>query len=185
MPSRIEPSCRGDDAAVGVDEVHVHAAELLDVPQLLVVEEDDLVAALCRGLLLGDEGRRVVAAGLGRAHAAAAGAGVVGGEPQRDRHRAALEVGARRAGDHHERDVLGRPDAEERLGGDHERTQVEALLARGVGHPALVDADQRLDRLHEVARRAARGGRGAGWSAPSARRSPRGGTPRSLPSSWR
>ena len=44
----------GDDVAVGVDEVHVHAAELLDVLALLGVEEDHLVAAVGGGLLLGD-----------------------------------------------------------------------------------------------------------------------------------
>src|SRR6478735_8241178 len=98
----------GDDVAVGVHEVHVHAAELLDVLALLAVEEDDLVAAVGGRLLLGDQRAGVVAARLGRAHAAATGAGVLLGEPQRDRLHAALEVGARGVGDDHERDVLGR-----------------------------------------------------------------------------
>ena len=61
-----------------------------------------------------------------------------------------LKYDAGRAGDHHERHVLGGPDAEERLGGEHERPHVEALLALLVGHPALVDLDQRLDGLDEV-----------------------------------
>src|SRR6478735_159895 len=81
-----------DDVPVVVHEVHVHAAELLDVLALLAVEEDDLVAAVRAGLLLRDERRRVVAAGLRRTHAAAAGPGVLLGQPQRDRLQAALEV---------------------------------------------------------------------------------------------
>ena len=88
------------------------------------------------GLLLRDQGAGVVAAGLGRTHAAAAGAGVLLGEPQRHRLHAALEVGAGRARDHHEGDVLGRAHAEERLGGEHERPDVEALLPRRVRAPS-------------------------------------------------
>ena len=53
---------RGDDVAVGVDEVHVHPAELLDVRALGGVEEDHLVAALGDRLLLGDQRAGVVAA---------------------------------------------------------------------------------------------------------------------------
>jgi hypothetical protein len=46
MPSRMVPVSGVTMRAVGEDEVHVHAAELLDVRPLLGVEEDHLVAAL-------------------------------------------------------------------------------------------------------------------------------------------
>ena len=92
----------------------------------------------------------VVAARLGRAHAAAAGAGVVLAQPDRDRREALGEVGAGGRGDHHVGDVLGGPHPEEGLGGEHERPHVEALLARRLRHPALVGADQGVDGGHEV-----------------------------------
>ena len=168
----------GHDGAVVVDEVHVHAAELLDVLALLGVEEHHLVTAVAGGLLLGDQRARVVAAGLRRAHAAPAGARVVLGEPQGDRLDATLEVGAGRRRDHHERDVLCWADAEERLGGDHERPEVEALLALGTRHPALVHLDERVDGLDEVDRVELWEGQPRGRPRPSAWRSPRDGTSR-------
>ena len=99
------------------------------------------------GLLLGDERGGVVAAGLGRAHTAAAGTGVVGGEPERDRHRAAAEVGAggrsRSPGRSRARPAGPRGTG---LGGDHEGAQVEALLAGRAG-PSAGRRDERLDGL--------------------------------------
>ena len=71
----------GDERAVLHHEEDVHAAELLDPLVVELVQEEDLVAALGLGLLLGDQRRGVVAAALGGAGAAAAGAGVFAGEP--------------------------------------------------------------------------------------------------------
>ncbi len=169
----------GDDVAVGVDEVHVHPAELLDVLPLGDVEEDHLVAAVGGGLLLRDQRAGVVAAGLGRAHAAAAGAGVVLGEPQGERLDPALEVGARRGGDHHERHVLRRADPEEHLRGDHERPQVEALLPRPLRAPSAGRPRRARRRPARSPPAPAPGTPAGARTAPSAWRSPRGGRSRS------
>lgn len=92
---------RGDDllraVLLGVHEVEVHAAELLDPLVLDRVEVGDLGAAVGGGLGLGEEGSGVVAAGLGVAHAAGDGADAVLREPDGDRLHAAGEVGAERA----------------------------------------------------------------------------------------
>ncbi len=75
---------RGDDP-VAVDEGDVHAAALLDLGAGDRVEVDDLVAAVCGGLGLRQQGRGVVAAGLGVAGAARDRADVVLGDPDGDR----------------------------------------------------------------------------------------------------
>ena len=72
-----------DDAPVLHDEEEVHPAELLDVGVRRGVEEDDLVAAVLDRLGLAGEAGGVVAAALGRAGAALAGARVVGRDPER------------------------------------------------------------------------------------------------------
>src|SRR5262249_43544240 len=117
---------RRDHRVVVHHEEDVHAAELIHVTSLHGVEEDDLVAAVADGLGLGDQAGGVVAAALGGAGAAGRGAGVVVGDPQRDRLHAALEVRAGGRGDD-DVGVFGRRlDAEEDLGGIHEGAQVEA-----------------------------------------------------------
>ena len=61
---------------------------------------------------------------------------------------------------------LRRAHAEEGLGGEHERPQVEALLpARRPGTQACVDRDELAQRLDEVVRRAARAAPAGGPSA--------------------
>src|SRR5690606_36717406 len=90
------PGEGGRDDPVAVDEVQVHAAQFLDPGVLHGVEVADLVAALGGGLGLGEQGGRVVAAGLGVAHAAGDGADPVLGDPDGHRLDAAREVGAGR-----------------------------------------------------------------------------------------
>ena len=90
---------RRDDRAVGVDEVQVHAAELLDVLVLGRVEERHLRAAVRVCLLLRQQAGRVVAAALGRAGATGTSAPVLGGQPDVDRLDAAGEVRAGGRGD--------------------------------------------------------------------------------------
>ena len=123
--------------------------------------------------------RRVVAAGLRGAGAAGAGAGVVLGDPQRHRLQAAGEVGAGRRGDEAVGDLVRRAHAEEGLGGEHERPQVQARLAgAGRRHPRLVDLERGRAATRRSRRSAARAAPGGGRCAASARRWPRGGTTR-------
>ena len=79
----------------------------------------------------------VVAAALGGAGSAAAGAGVFARDPDGDGLEFAAEVVAGRGGDHAEGDLARRPDAQEGLGGDHERAQVQGFAVAG-GDPFLV-----------------------------------------------
>jgi len=90
---------RGADGAVGVDDEEVHAAELVDGRVGFRVEEADLRETLLARLNLREPAGRVVAASLGRAHAAGAGTVVVAVDPDIDRVEAALEVRAHRRGD--------------------------------------------------------------------------------------
>src|SRR5690606_32991849 len=83
----------GGDDLVTVDEVQVHAAQFLDPLVFHGVEVADLVASLRGGLGLGQQGGRVVATGLGVAHAAGDGADTVLGDPDGDRLHPAREVG--------------------------------------------------------------------------------------------
>ena len=159
---------RGDEAAVGVHEEHVHAAELLDRVVVVLVEEHDLVGALRRGLQLGQQRGGVVAAGLGRAHAALAGAGVVTRDPDGHRLELAAEVVAGRRGDHHVPHLPGRADAEERLGGEHEGAQVEGL-ARAGGHPGPVRLELGPQRAEEQLLGQLRQGQAAGGAVQAGR----------------
>ena len=77
------------------------------------------------------------------------------------------------------------PHAEERLGGEHERPQVEALLPRRVGHPALVDLDQRVDRRDEVLDRAARAARAGALERAIRSAFSSGRNVQTEPSAWR
>ncbi len=139
---------RGDDL-VAVHEVQVHAAEFLDPLALHRVQVADLGTALGRRLRLGEQGRGVVAAGLGVTHAAGHGTDVVLGDPDGHRLHATGEVGAGRGGDDHEQVLAGGLHAQADLRGEHERPQVEGLLAAVRRHPCLVLPHQRVARLDE------------------------------------
>ena len=132
---------RSSHGTVGVDDHDVHAAELLEVLLGDVVEEADLVAALGIGLLLWEQGGGVVASRLRRTRSSAPGAVVLGRHPDGDGFEPMGEVGARGGGDDVVVNHLGGAYAEERLGGEGERPQVEGLaLARG--HPGGVGPHQ-------------------------------------------
>ena len=83
--------------AVVEDEEDVHAAEFFDPAMLGGVEEHDLIAAVLDRLGLGQQAGGVVAAAFGGAGAARRRARVSVAEPDGDRLRAALEIGADRA----------------------------------------------------------------------------------------
>lgn len=134
----------GGHDAVPVHEVQVHAAQFLDPLVLHGVEVGDLVAALRGGLGLGEQGRSVVAAGLGVAHAAGDGTHAVLGQPDGDRLDAAGEVGTGGRCDDDEEVLVGRAHAQADLGRDHERAQVQRLLAAVRRHPGAVLLDQRV-----------------------------------------
>ena len=129
-------------------ENHVHAAHLLDLRAGLRVQPDHLLAVVTGGFGLGEQAGGVVAGALGLAGAARRRPDVVIGDPHRHRTQLAGEVAVDRGGDQHEQVFIGRAHTEHRLGGDHERPQVEAL-AHLRGHPGGVDVDQRLHRAEE------------------------------------
>ena len=91
----------------------------------------------------------VVAAGLGKADAAAHGAHVLVLDPDAHGGQAALVVGAGGAEDDDEQIGLGGGHAQELVGGDDEGADVQARARLG-GDPVLVDGHDLLDRLHEV-----------------------------------
>jgi len=70
--------------------------------------------------------------------------------PDVDGLHTAGEVGADGARDDRVPHGLGRPHAQEVLVSEHERPQVQAHLARAVGHPALVGDDHVPYGGHEV-----------------------------------
>ena len=97
----------------------------------------------------GSKRGRVVATALGGAGATQRSAGVLGGEPDVDGLHAAREVRTDRRGDQRV-EVLGRgPNAQPDLGGQHERPQVQRVLARRRRHPLVVDGQQLGDRREE------------------------------------
>ena len=98
---------------------------------------------------LGDQGRGVVAAGLGKADAAAHGAHVLVLDPDAHGGQAALIVGAGGAEDDDEQVGLRGGHAQELVGGDDERADVQAGAGLG-GDPVLVDGHDFLDGLHKV-----------------------------------
>jgi hypothetical protein len=130
------------------DEEQVHPAHLLDPAALDRVEPDDLVAALLGGLALGEQAAGVVAGALGLAGAAHGRPDVLVGQP--DRHRLDLTGEERQhgEGDQQEQVLVGGAHAHLRLGGDHERPQVQALPLGG-GHPVAVDLDEGVDGVEE------------------------------------
>ena len=98
-------------------------------------------------LALRNEAGGIVAAALGRARAAGRRARIFA-DPDRHRRRARLEIVARRAGDDDVAVPLGGPHAEERLGRDHERTEIERAALDG-REPVAVGGDKLTDRFDE------------------------------------
>ena len=124
------------------DEEHVHAAELFDGVAAVRVLEDDLLAAVLFAFGLSDHGCRVVTAALCCTGAAFACAGVGGGEPDVHGFGGAEVVTCGRADDVVLHVACG-ANAQERLGCDHERAEVEGFTVAG-GYPLLI-------HLHEFA----------------------------------
>ena len=116
---------------------------------LHAVQPQHLGIAAVVGLHLGDQGRGVVAAGLGEADAAAHGAHVLVLNPDAHGGQAALIVRAGGAEDDDEQVSLGGSHAQELVGGDHERADVQRRARLG-GDPVLVHRHDGLDGLHEV-----------------------------------
>ena len=162
---------------VGGHHVDVHPAQLLQPGVLGGVGEHHLVAAVLGRLLLGDQAGGVVPAALGRSGAAGRGTGVAGGDPDAHRPHPGGEVRPGRAGDAAVGDPLRGAHAEERLGGEHERPQVEALLGRA-GTQLGVGGDQGVDAGQEVRPPAAPAGPAGAAERQSARRSGPAGTAR-------
>ena len=101
------------------------------------------------GLHLAGQGSGVVAAGLGKAHAAADGADILVLDPDAHRLQATLIVSAGGREDDHEQECLRHIHAQERLGGDDEGADIEGGARLG-GDPVLVHGDDGLHGLHEV-----------------------------------
>ena len=131
-----------------VDEKQVHAAHLFDVFAMHGIEPDHLVAAFLFGLRLRHQAGGVVAGTLGFAGAARRGAHVVFADPHGDRLDALRKVGAGGRAEQHEQVFARRTHAEERIGGDHQRAQVQAL-ADVLRHPAPVERDEGVGRFEE------------------------------------
>ena len=140
---------RGLHVAVLVHDHHVHATELLKVGLGGGVHEAHLLAAVVDAGVFAEQRGGVVAAALGEAGAAGAGAEPLVFHPDAHRLDAAREVRAGRGGDHAVVDLLRGAHAEERLGSEHERTHVQRVLAAG-GHPVDVALDEGRHGAEEV-----------------------------------
>lgn len=110
---------------------------------------EDLVAAVLLGDHLGKQSGRVVAAALRGPRPSRGRASVLRVDPQGDACAAVGEVGAGRGRDDPVLDVLGGPDTQEGLGGEHVGTHVEAGVRLGRRHPRGVGADEVRDTLDE------------------------------------
>ena len=119
---------RGLHVAILVHGHHVHAAKLFKVGLGGGVHKADLLAAVLDTFVLAEQGGSVVATALGETSAAGAGAEPLVFNPDAHRLDAAREVRAGRRGDHAVVDFLRSAHAEERLGGEHERTHVQRVL---------------------------------------------------------
>ena len=121
---------------------------------LHAVQPQGLLVAEVVRLDLADQAGCVVAAALGKAGAARAGAGIFVLNKNLDRIDAGGVIRADRRAHNDELVRSGRAHAEVRLGRDHERADIQAGALR-VRHPVAVHGNQRLDRLHEVLNRQA------------------------------
>ncbi len=98
---------------------------------------------------------------LGRAGTAGGRANVFGGQPHTDRLDAAREVRTGGRGNQQVAVLVGGTDTESGFGGEHERTEVERVLATGCGNPVEIDVDQFGDGIDEHLRRELRHGQTA------------------------
>ena len=137
---------RGDDLAVD-DEHHVHGADFLDVLLLHAVQPQHLRVALFLGDLAGADGGRVVAAGLGKADAAAHGADVLVLHVDVHRGEAAGVVRARGREDDVELVGVRRMHAEHGVHGNDGGADVERRALR-VGYPVLLDLEKLFKAGH-------------------------------------
>ena len=138
----------GDDGAIDLEE-DVHGADFLDVLALHAVQPQNLGVTGVVGLLLGDQGSGVVAAGLGIAHAAADSADVLILDPDAHGSQTGLVVSAGGGQDDHEQVGLGGSNAQELIGGDDEGTDVQGGAGLG-GDPVAIHIDNSGNSLHEV-----------------------------------
>ena len=97
---------------------------------LVRVEPDHLVAPVLRGLRLGEQSARVVAAGLGGPRTPRGGAAEVLREPDRHRLDPAREVRTRRRRDEEKGDLLRGVDGKRDLAREHHRPEIQAVLGR-------------------------------------------------------
>lgn len=140
----------------GEDHEEVHSARLRHATlvlltrdvQSLVQQPEHLIVPPLRRPPLGQEPGRVVQAELVLARPARPRARVLVPAEERDRPRRA-EHGPRGRGEHVQRRVVGRGDAERGARADDRRPEVEAA-ARCVGDPARLDGDETLDDFEEL-----------------------------------
>ena len=149
MPGRIVPVSGGVMTRPSAkDEEQVHAPQFFDPAAFDGIEKHHLVVARRHRLGLGHERGGVIAAGLRLSRTSGRGADMIARDMDRHRRRAGLEIPADRRGDHAEAVLLRRTHAEERLGRDHERPQIErAAIDRR--HPAGIGQHQFAQRLDE------------------------------------
>ena len=146
MPARMAPFSGGRDHLVADFQHDVHGADLVEVFVLHAVEPQHLGVAGFLRFLGAEQGRGIVAGGLGRAQPAFDGADIGVGGQDADRVHAFLVVSADRADDHVVQVAVRGMHAEEGLGRDDGGADIQRG-ARHRGHPALVDLHQRADRF--------------------------------------
>ena len=125
------------------DEEDVHRAHFLDVLLLHAVQPKDLGIALLVGLVLGQEGGGVVAAGLRHAGAPPHRPDILGFYINLHRFQAGFVVGPGRGGDDNKQVLIPRMHPQDGVGADDEGTDIQggAVLP---GDPVLVNLHQLL-----------------------------------------
>ena len=139
----------GDHRAVD-DEDHVHGADLFDILLLRAVQPEHLVVALLLRALACEQAARVVAHALRFARAALGRAGELRLDDELGGLESVLVIAAHGGQDDGEDELLGRMHAEERLGAEHEGTDVKRGAGRG-GDPLRLQLDELGERVqHDV-----------------------------------
>ena len=139
----------GDQRAVFEDKDNVHTAQFFQVVTFCRIQEQHLMAAVFGGLRLSQQRRGIVAARFGRPCPPATSAGVVRGEPNRNRGSVTSEVGTYRRRDQVVRDFFGRADTQESFLGKHKRAHVEGRFG-GAGNPIAINSDEFFEGLQEI-----------------------------------